>query len=97
MREIAQWLEHVNYTLIIYPHFQRDVIQLVECLVWDQDVAGSSPAISTNNLGSRLGSSHLLKSEAFRGVYGKHHLPGNLLWVDIRWRQQSTYFGVRAH
>ncbi len=26
---------------------QRDVVQLVERLVWDQEVVGSSPAIST--------------------------------------------------
>lgn len=28
-----------------------DVVQLVECLIWDQDVTGSNPAFQTNSVG----------------------------------------------
>ncbi len=40
-----------NYNTIC---LNRGVAQLVECLVWDQDVAGSSPVTSTM-LGSYKG------------------------------------------
>ena len=35
---------------VIINQFNRGVTQLVECLVWDQDAAGSTPVTSTSNL-----------------------------------------------